>query len=467
MFSFIDSASDHGAALSHFHSYALFFLILVIVFVVWLLKMVLKFVVFEKDLNLTRSSISRSEIPHINYFFWSLVNFAPHPVISQSILDLFVCVLLTKTAGKVYYSYGLKKTIYPDQGKTVNVFPIFPSLIFASNKFYRLNSTGALSSLYKLGRPEFLLSVLTVFRASLHNIPFLFPYERVEINSHGPYASVEAYLTINAFVSTNYLALKHIAIAKYLTRFFVRRSRPKWRIRRVNFKKAWGLSAHGNKFFYKSYSVFTLPFSLFADFYGSDSRMFFYMFFQHVRHRLILEWIWTCLPALILLLLLYPSLILLYAYDRPYITRPYLTFKAIGHQWYWSYEYSDFVTSLDEEVGEHVKFDSYMIHQDDLEMGGFRLLEVDRRVVLPIGVCMRLVTTSSDVLHSWAVPALGVKIDAVPGRLNQFWIVADRPGTFYGQCSELCGVNHGFMPIAVEGAEFLDFFKAISAALRS
>lgn len=104
-----------------------------------------------------------------------------------------------------------------------------------------------------------------------------------------------------------------------------------------------------------------------------------------------------------------------------------------------------------------------MIHEDDLELGAFRLLEVDRRIVLPIGICMRLVTTSSDVLHSWAVPALGVKIDAVPGRLNQFWIVADRPGTFYGQCSELCGVNHGFMPIAVEGAPFLEFFKAISA----
>lgn len=127
--------------------------------------------------------------------------------------------------------------------------------------------------------------------------------------------------------------------------------------------------------------------------------MFFYLFFQHVRHRKFLEWVWTCVPAFILLVLLYPSLILLYCYDRPYITKPYLTFKALGHQWYWSYEYSDFATSLD-VLGEHIRFDSYLVHQDDLELGGFRLLEVDRRIVLPTGVCIRLVTTSLDVLHS-------------------------------------------------------------------
>lgn len=227
----------------------------------------------------------------------------------------------------------------------------------------------------------------------------------------------------------------------------------------------FGFAAEKSLFFFKSYSTFFLPFLTLIDFYGSESRMFFYLFFQQVKHRKVLEWVWTCIPALILLIILYPSLILLYCYDRPYITQPYFTFKAIGHQWYWSYEYSDFVTSSREEIGEHIKFESYMLHQDDLEFGTFRLLEVDRRLVLPLGVCLRLITTSSDVLHSWAVPALGVKIDAVPGRLNQFWIVADRPGTFYGQCSEICGVNHGFMPIVVETTDFATFFKAINAGL--
>jgi len=143
------------------------------------------------------------------------------------------------------------------------------------------------------------------------------------------------------------------------------------------------------------------------------------------------------------------------------LTKPYLTFKAIGHQWYWSYEYSDCHNQIDANI-DHISFDSYMIHEDDLNLGQFRLLEVDKRISLPVGVLVRLITTSTDVLHSWAVPALGVKIDAVPGRLNQFWIIADRPGTFYGQCSELCGVNHGFMPIAVEAVStdlFLNYLQ--------
>lgn len=103
-----------------------------------------------------------------------------------------------------------------------------------------------------------------------------------------------------------------------------------------------------------------------------------------------------------------------------------------------------------------------MVHEDDLNLGQLRLLEVDRRVALPVGVLSRLITTSTDVLHSWAVPALGVKIDAVPGRLNQFWIIVDRPGTFYGQCSELCGVNHGFMPIAVDAVVVDSFLQYLA-----
>lgn len=168
-----------------------------------------------------------------------------------------------------------------------------------------------------------------------------------------------------------------------------------------------------------------LPQSLkFLSFYNKDLWSHSFLFFQNVRHRLVLEWVWTFIPTLILLILVIPSLYLLYSYDRPYVTAPYLTFKAIGHQWYWSYEYWDYTHAN----GGSVTFDSYMLHEDDLELGQLRLLEVDRRVVLPAGVCIRLLTTSTDVLHSWAVPAFGVKIDSIPGRLNQFWLVLNKPG---------------------------------------
>ena len=128
------------------------------------------------------------------------------------------------------------------------------------------------------------------------------------------------------------------------------------------------------------------------------------------------------------------------------VVDPAVTIKAIGHQWYWSYEYSDYNQS--DEQG--INFDSYMIPEDELELGQLRLLEVDNRVVIPVNTHVRMIMTSADVLHSWAVPSLGVKTDAVPGRLNQTPIFVKREGVFYGQCSELCGANHAFMPIVVE-----------------
>ena len=118
-----------------------------------------------------------------------------------------------------------------------------------------------------------------------------------------------------------------------------------------------------------------------------------------------------------------------------------------GHQWYWSYEYSDYLTLTD----KHICFDSYMISTNDLISGSFRLLEVDNRVVLPINTHIRLLVTAADVLHSWAVPSFGIKIDACPGRLAQVSLFLKREGVYYGQCSEICGVNHGFMPIVVKG----------------
>nr|WNH38175.1 cytochrome c oxidase subunit II [Cetostoma regani]BAH15236.1 cytochrome c oxidase subunit II [Cetostoma regani] len=152
-----------------------------------------------------------------------------------------------------------------------------------------------------------------------------------------------------------------------------------------------------------------------------------------------IEIIWTVLPAVILILIALPSLRILYLMDE--INDPHLTIKAIGHQWYWSYEYSDY-----EDLG----FDSYMIPTNDLSPGQFRLLEADNRMVVPVESPARILITAEDVLHSWTVPSLGVKMDAVPGRLNQTAFITSRPGVYYGQCSEICGANHSFMPIVVE-----------------
>uniref|UniRef100_UPI0030FE8B29 cytochrome c oxidase subunit II n=1 Tax=Cephalopholis fulva TaxID=160705 RepID=UPI0030FE8B29 len=152
-----------------------------------------------------------------------------------------------------------------------------------------------------------------------------------------------------------------------------------------------------------------------------------------------IEIIWTILPAVILILIALPSLRILYLMDE--INDPHITIKAMGHQWYWSYEYTDY-----EDLG----FDSYMIPTQDLTPGQFRLLEADHRMVVPLDSPVRVLVSAEDVLHSWAVPALGIKMDAVPGRLNQTAFVTSRPGVFYGQCSEICGANHSFMPIVVE-----------------
>nr|YP_008593356.1 cytochrome c oxidase subunit II [Kurtus gulliveri]BAN83259.1 cytochrome c oxidase subunit II [Kurtus gulliveri] len=159
-----------------------------------------------------------------------------------------------------------------------------------------------------------------------------------------------------------------------------------------------------------------------------------------------IEIIWTVLPAIVLVLIALPSLRILYLMDE--INNPHLTIKAVGHQWYWSYEYTDY-----EDLG----FDSYMVPTQDLTPGQFRLLETDHRMVLPIESPIRVVITAEDVLHSWAVPALGIKMDAVPGRLNQTAFMIARPGVFYGQCSEICGANHSFMPIVIEAVPLNHF----------
>jgi cytochrome c oxidase subunit 2 len=171
----------------------------------------------------------------------------------------------------------------------------------------------------------------------------------------------------------------------------------------------------------------------------------------HFTHNTLLEVVWTVTPALVLMIIAVPSFALLYSMDE--IIDPALTIKAIGHQWYWSYEYSDYYT---DEAGT-VAFDSYMIPEEDLSVGQFRLLEVDNRLVVPTKTHIRLIVTSTDVIHSWTIPAFGVKVDAVPGRLNQLTLFIQREGLYYGQCSEICGVNHGFMPIVVEAVDVDSF----------
>lgn len=163
-------------------------------------------------------------------------------------------------------------------------------------------------------------------------------------------------------------------------------------------------------------------------------------------HSNVLEIIWTLIPALFLIAIALPSFSLLYSAEE--FINPSLTLKILGHQWYWSYEYSDF---CEFSFGESINFDSYMIVEKDLPNFGLRLLEVDNRVVLPIFMHIRLLISSSDVLHSWSVPSFGIKVDACPGRLSQVFLFIKRSGVYYGQCSEICGVNHGFMPVVVKG----------------
>nr|AFG29120.1 cytochrome c oxidase subunit II [Tetanocera amurensis] len=173
---------------------------------------------------------------------------------------------------------------------------------------------------------------------------------------------------------------------------------------------------------------------------------------RFLLHGQAIEIIWTILPAIILLFIALPSLRLLYLLDE--IHSPSITLKSIGHQWYWSYEYSDF---------QNIEFDSYMVPLLDLPVNGFRLLEVDNRVVLPMNSHIRILVSASDVIHSWTVPALGVKVDGTPGRLNQTNFLINRPGLFYGQCSEICGANHSFMPIVIESVPASVFSKWVSS----
>nr|APU89543.1 cytochrome oxidase subunit 2 [Porcellio dilatatus petiti] len=166
----------------------------------------------------------------------------------------------------------------------------------------------------------------------------------------------------------------------------------------------------------------------------------------------LIEVVWTILPALILLFIAFPSLRLLYLLDE--VSSPGLTIKVVGHQWYWSYEYSDFT---------NMEFDSYLLPAEEMKGGSFRSLEVDSRTITPYLTQIRLLVTAADVIHSWTIPSLGVKVDAVPGRLNQLSFLVERPGVLFGQCSEICGANHSFMPISLEAVTPKEFLIWLSS----
>ncbi len=155
-------------------------------------------------------------------------------------------------------------------------------------------------------------------------------------------------------------------------------------------------------------------------------------------HNVLLEVVWTLLPVVILVGIAIPSWKLIFYLDKT--TEPEMTLKVTGKMWLWGYEYPE----------HEITFDSHMIESQDLHSGQLRLLTVDNQVVIPVDTNIRLLFTATDVLHSWTVPAFGVKKDCVPGRLNEAWVRVEREGTYYGQCSELCGKKHGFMPIVVQ-----------------
>lgn len=183
--------------------------------------------------------------------------------------------------------------------------------------------------------------------------------------------------------------------------------------------------------------------------------LIFFIIFTLINNKLInrfllqghsIELIWTITPILILIFIAIPSIKILYLTDEIFNNK--ISIKTIGHQWYWRYEYSDFL---------NIEFDSFIIPSNELKLNEFRLLDVDNRCILPFNYPIRILTTSIDVIHSWTIPSLGIKIDSTPGRLNQSILIMNRPGLFFGQCSEICGINHRFIPTVIESTNFSNF----------
>lgn len=440
-FSFQTPTSEYAQALVDFHHYAFFYFILVTIFVVWMIKFSLSFVIEET--NLTFFSDNKTS----NFFFieenlW----FKKNGEISY--LFRSICFSL------VYFGLKIlnKVEIFTKQ------LPIFLFIIQISTQFLikYFNEFILLTKQLHSTSAAFIYTSLQYFEwNNVLKQSFINPTFNLNILTNKGFMN----LSKNTLLYNSNLLVK----LSFIPTYFISSVKTGVTPTRVS-SWTWCGEYQDLFIFFNGFGD-NYPFNLdeyaglafdenlympqafdFSNFYSIDLWKNPFLFFQNVRHRIVLEWVWTFIPTIILVILVIPSLYLLYSYDKPYVTAPYLTFKAVGHQWYWSYEYCDFNPNHE----GNLNFDSYMLHEDDLTLGQLRLLEVDRRVILPAGVCIRMLTTSADVLHSWAIPAFGVKMDSVPGRLNQFWLVLNKPGIFYGQCSEICGVNHGFMPIAVE-----------------
>jgi cytochrome c oxidase subunit 2 len=200
---------------------------------------------------------------------------------------------------------------------------------------------------------------------------------------------------------------------------------------------------HNNILFYLAIIMFAVTWiavSIVKNYTASKARISH----KYLTHGTLVELIWTITPALILILIAFPSFKLLYLMDE--VIDPSLVIYSEGHQWYWSYQYPDFYNANN----DFIEYDSYIVPESDLEIGTLRMLEVDNRVIIPESTHTRLVVSGADVIHSYACPSLGIKCDAYPGRLNQSSVYLNREGTFFGQCSEICGVLHSSMPIAIQ-----------------
>lgn len=200
---------------------------------------------------------------------------------------------------------------------------------------------------------------------------------------------------------------------------------------------------HDNILFYLVIILFSVVWVL-VSVLQTDSNLISRFSHKSLSHGTLVELIWTITPGLILMLIAFPSFKLLYLMDE--VSDPLMVILAEGHQWYWSYQYPDFLNSDD----EFIEFDSYLVPESDLQDGALRMLEVDNRVIIPELTHVRFIVTAADVIHSFACPSLGIKCDAYPGRLNQVSVLINRQGTFYGQCSEICGILHSSMPIVIE-----------------
>nr|YP_009905701.1 cytochrome c oxidase subunit II [Aphaenogaster famelica]QGW36318.1 cytochrome c oxidase subunit II [Aphaenogaster famelica] len=198
--------------------------------------------------------------------------------------------------------------------------------------------------------------------------------------------------------------------------------------------------------FFHDFTMIILIFITILIFFIMYSMIFNNLINRYLLESHSIELIWTILPMFILIFIAIPSLKILYLTDEIHNNK--LTIKTIGHQWYWTYEYSDFF---------NIEFDSFMIPTNQLMNNEFRLLDVDNRCVMPFNYPIRILTTSMDVIHAWTVPSMGIKMDSTPGRLNQTMMFMNRPGLYFGQCSEICGMNHSFMPIVIESTNFINF----------